>query len=105
VSQTPWSPAIEWVFVGTGAVVPAGGLVERKITPELRDLILRLARENLGWGVPKIHGELLKLEFEITERSVSRYLLSVDRRGIRERGLRSDGSLAVVESCSTILFR
>ena len=52
-----------------------------KVTKELRDLIRRLARENPGWGAPKIHGELLKLGFEISETSVSRYLRRVHRRG------------------------
>ena len=30
--------------------------------------------ENSGWGAPKIHGELLKLGFHISERTVGRYL-------------------------------
>ena len=33
-----------------------------------------MAQENPGWGAPKIHGELLKLGFELSERTVSRYL-------------------------------
>ena len=52
-----------------------------KITQELRELILRLAQENSGWGAPKIHGELLKLGFQISERTVARYLRRVGRRG------------------------
>jgi hypothetical protein len=40
-----------------------------KIMPELCDLIRRLARENAGWGAPKIHGELLKLGFDVSESS------------------------------------
>jgi putative transposase len=52
-----------------------------EITSEVRDLIRRLANENSGWGAPKIHGELLKLGFEVSERSVSRYLRRVHRRG------------------------
>ena len=43
-------------------------------------MIRRRARENPGWGAPKIHGELLKLGFEVSETSVSRYLRRVDRR-------------------------
>ena len=27
------------------------------------------------WGAPRIHGELLKLEFEIAESTVSKYLI------------------------------
>jgi hypothetical protein len=33
-----------------------------------------MAGENAGWGAPKIHGELLKLGFEVSERPVTRYL-------------------------------
>ncbi len=32
------------------------------------------AAENCLWGAPRIHGELLKLGIEISERTVSRYL-------------------------------
>jgi hypothetical protein len=32
-------------------------------------------RENQLWGAPKIHGELLKLGFDISETSVSKYLV------------------------------
>ena len=45
-----------------------------KITPELRNLIRSMAAENPTWGAPRIHGELLKLGFEISESTVSRYL-------------------------------
>jgi hypothetical protein len=33
-----------------------------------------MATENCLWGAPRIHGELLKLGFTISERTVSRYL-------------------------------
>src|SRR6516162_6517633 len=33
-----------------------------------------MAAENPTWGAPRIHGELLKLGFEISESTVSRYL-------------------------------
>ncbi len=42
---------------------------------EVRDLIRRMSRENSGWGAPRIHGELLKLGFNIGETSVSKYLV------------------------------
>lgn len=58
---------------------PASG--RTRITPEIRDRIHRMARENPSWGAPKIHGELLKLGFMVSERSVSRYLRAVERRG------------------------
>ena len=34
-----------------------------------------MSRENPLWGAPKIHGELLKLGFDISETSVSKYLV------------------------------
>jgi len=58
---------------------PRGG--RPKITEEIRVLIRRLAQENQGWGAPKIHGELQKLGFVVSERSVARYLRRMRRRG------------------------
>jgi len=45
-----------------------------RIEPQLRSLIQRMAMENGLWGAPRIHGELLKLGFIVSERTVSRYL-------------------------------
>jgi putative transposase len=56
-----------------------------RATRETRELIVRLAEENTGWGAPKIHGELLKLGFEISERTVARYLRRIHRRGDPKR--------------------
>ena len=58
---------------------PRGG--RPKITEEIRVLIRRLAEENPDWGAPKIHGELQKLGFVVSERSVARYLRRIRRRG------------------------
>src|SRR5271165_3584513 len=44
-----------------------------RIDRELRDLIRRMSRENPLWGAPRIHGELLKLGFELAESTVSKY--------------------------------
>jgi putative transposase len=52
-----------------------------RITEEIRVLIRRLAQENPDWGAPKIHGELQKLGFVVSERTVARYLRRVARRG------------------------
>jgi transposase InsO family protein len=43
--------------------------------PEVRALIRRLSRENLPRGAPCIHGELLKLGYEIVETTVARYMV------------------------------
>ena len=58
---------------------PRGG--RPQITEEIRLLIRRLAQENQGWGAPKIHGELQKLGLVVSERSMSRYLRRIRRRG------------------------
>jgi hypothetical protein len=34
----------------------------------------RMVKENPSWGAPRIHGELLKLGLDVSERTVSRYL-------------------------------
>jgi transposase InsO family protein len=58
---------------------PRGG--RPRITEEIRVLIRRQAQENPGWGAPKIHGELQKLGFVVSERTVARYLRRILRRG------------------------
>ena len=47
---------------------------------EIRGLVRRLANENSGWGARKIHGEILKLGFTVSERTVARYLRQHRRR-------------------------
>ena len=44
-----------------------------------------MASEN-GWGAPRIHGELSKLGFTISERSVSRYLRALRSRPEQRQG-------------------
>src|SRR5436309_5539501 len=46
-----------------------------RIDRELRDLMRRMNRENPLWGAPRIHGELLKLGFEVAESTVSKYMM------------------------------
>ncbi len=45
-----------------------------RIDPKLRELIRRMSRENSTWGAPRIHAELLLLDFDVSERTISRYL-------------------------------
>jgi len=52
----------------------------RQTEEEIRALIQRLAQENPDWGAPKIYGELLKLGFIVSERTVARYLRRMRRR-------------------------
>ena len=50
-----------------------------KIDRGLRDLIRQMSKDNPLWGAPRIHGELLKLGFEIAESTVSKYMSRVSR--------------------------
>src|SRR5258708_34825304 len=61
---------------------PLGG--RPQIETELRVLIRRMSVENLLWGAPRIHGELLKLGFEVAQSSVANYM--VKRRGPPSQG-------------------
>jgi putative transposase len=45
-----------------------------QVSAEVRALIRKMATANPIWGAPRIHGELLKLGFEISERTVSRLM-------------------------------
>ena len=54
---------------------------------ELRVLIRRMSVENPFWGAPRIHGELLKLGFEVAQSSVAKYM--VKRRGPPSQGWRT----------------
>ena len=47
-------------------------------------LIRRMSTENPLWGAPPIHGELLKLGFEVAQSSVAKYM--VKRRGPPSQG-------------------
>ena len=52
-----------------------------RVDAEIRDLISRMAPDNMLWGAPRIHGELLMLGFNVSQATVSRYL----RRCVRPR--------------------
>ena len=55
-----------------------------KVSAELRALIREMSRANPLWGAPRIHGELLKLGFEVAQSTVAKYMA-------RRRGLPSQG--------------
>ena len=64
---------------------PLGG--RPQIETELRALIRQMSIENPLWGAPRIHGELLKLGFEVAQSSVAKYM--VKRRGPPSQGWRT----------------
>src|SRR5215831_10923154 len=80
--------------VGTGPVFAATGAgsrdlqeADRRSTPSLRVLIRRISIDNPLWGAPRIHGELLKLGFEVAQSSVAKYM--VKRREPPSQGWRT----------------
>ena len=50
-----------------------------RIDRDLRALIRRMSVENVLWGAPRIHGELLKLGFGVAESTVARYMVKHHR--------------------------
>src|SRR6202142_461421 len=58
-----------------------------QIETELRVSIRRMSVENPLWGAPRIHGELLKLGFEVAQSSVAKYM--VKRHGSPSQGWRT----------------
>jgi transposase InsO family protein len=46
----------------------------------LRAMIRRMSIENMLWGAPRIHGELLKLGFAVAQSTVAKYMASPDGR-------------------------
>ena len=45
-----------------------------RVPVEVQRLVAEMAATNVGWGAPRIHGELLKLGVEISESTVLRYM-------------------------------
>src|SRR5271157_1827890 len=58
-----------------------------QIDADLRALIRQMSIENPLWGAPRIHGELLKLGFDVAQSSVAKYM--VKRSGPRSQGWRT----------------
>ena len=43
-----------------------------RMSREIRDLIRKISQANPPWGTPRIHGELLKLGFDVSQATVGR---------------------------------
>jgi hypothetical protein len=77
--------AIVPAFAATGIGSHAPGEGGRpRIETDLRALIRQMSRENPLWGAPRIHGELLKLRFEVAQSNVAKYMAK--RRGPPSQG-------------------
>jgi len=46
-----------------------------KVSHELRAIIAEMSRANPLWGSPRIHGELLKLGFDVAQSTVAKYMI------------------------------
>jgi len=51
----------------------------KRLSREVRELIFRMVAENPIWGAPRIHGELLMLGFDVSERTISRWMKRAPR--------------------------
>lgn len=49
------------------------------ISPEVQSLVRRLSTDNPRWGAPRIHGELLKLGFQLAQSTVAAWMPSRPR--------------------------
>ena len=51
----------------------------RPTSKEVRELIFQMVAENPTWGAPRIHGELRMLGFDLSERTISRWMKRAPR--------------------------
>ena len=50
-----------------------------EVSQEDRDLIRKMSMANPLWGAPRIHGELVMLGFDVSERTISRWMKRAPR--------------------------
>jgi hypothetical protein len=51
----------------------------KRISKQIRDQIFQMVVDNPTWGAPRIHGELLMLGFDVSERTISRWMRRAPR--------------------------
>ena len=78
--------ASRWLSVVLGLPFSPPSWPAEKSPPNFRNSSALWQRRNPTWGAPRTHGELLKLGFEISECTVSRYLDRMNRH--RDSGKR-----------------
>ena len=74
-----------------------------RIPFETIELIRRISRENPTWGAPRIHGELLKLGYDLSEATVARYMIKHRGRSPEEHGDRGEGDRRAVAMAEWVL--
>jgi putative transposase len=67
--------ALYWRVISRAQLVTG----RRRISKQVRDLIFRMVIENPTWGPPRIHGELLMFGFDVSERTISRWMRQAPR--------------------------
>ncbi len=97
----------KWTHPGRPGRPPVG--------QEVRDLVLRLAGENPAWGYRRVHGELTRLGYQVSQATVRRILRSrgfrpvprgLDTSWRRFRRVQADGLLACdVFTVATIFLK
>src|SRR6516165_4554974 len=71
----------------------------------LRALIRRMSIENMLWGAPRIHGELLKLGFAVAQSTVAKYMASTDGPSGQSWGTFLRNHLPQIAVCAENLVR
>jgi putative transposase len=61
-----------WRFISKRGIGKGKG--RPPLDMKIIEFIAHMVKENVTWRAPRIHGELLKLGFRVSERTVSRYL-------------------------------
>ena len=82
---------------------PLGG--RPQIDTELRALIRLMSMENPLWGAPRIHGELLKLGFEVAQSTVAKYVVKRRGRPARDGGPSCITTRQTLPPWTCLLFR
>ena len=64
---------------GVRSLRPAEWSAEEEFRRKFAISIFRMVTENPTWGAPRIHGELLMLGFDVSERTISRWMRRAPR--------------------------
>lgn len=77
-NRRPLAP--KWFRMYWRLISRVRGQVGKRPTPKkVRELIFRMVADDPAWGAPRIHGELLMLGFDLSERTISRWMKRAPR--------------------------
>jgi len=66
--------------IGWQRLSQSNGPGRPRVDLEIRNLVKSMAAANPLWGAPRIHGELLKLGFDVSERTISQLIPQRDKQ-------------------------